>query len=206
VVVIDPVAEMAELLRQELEGALGVKAVTATVEHIHRDPGILSGALGVALPYHMSALRQAAPGANLEPLTLRMSEATRKAILGLADGGLLLFVSHSPSVLPFATILVRGLRGDEILVEPRLLSALGEWRPLIRGADLVFCDAISAPVLKKLGSARLHEFRVVSEEAVARLREALTVIAPKLDGGRRAQKTGAKPATKTSATRTPATG
>ena len=53
-------------------------------------------------------------------------------------------VSRSPTVLPFASVFMRSLRGDEILVEPRLFSATKEWRRLVKAADMVFADGLSA--------------------------------------------------------------
>ena len=90
----------------------------------------------------------------------------------------MLVVSYSPSVLPFASIFLRSLRGDDLVVEARLLSATREWRRLVRAADLVLADALCVEALRKAGARRLREVRVISESALERLREALTIIAP----------------------------
>ena len=89
-------------------------------------------------------------------------------------GSIVLVVSRSPTVLPFASVFMRSLRGDEILVEPRLFSATKEWRRLARHADMVFADALSADAVRRAGARKLREFRVVTDSAVARLKQALT--------------------------------
>jgi len=92
-----------------------------------------------------------------------------------------LIVSISPTVLPFASVVMRSLRGDEILVEPRLFAATKEWRRLIKAADMVFADGLSADTLRRAGARKLREFRVVTDAAVGRLKQALTVVVPRKD-------------------------
>jgi hypothetical protein len=53
---------------------------------------------------------------------LEVADDDRQAIAALPVGSIVLIVSRSPTVLPFASVLMRSLRGDEILVEPRLFS------------------------------------------------------------------------------------
>jgi hypothetical protein len=89
-----------------------------------------------------------------------------------------LVVSHSPTVLPFASVFIRSLRGDEVFVEARLLSAPREWKRLVRAADLVFADALSVEAVRRAGPRRLREVRVVPPTALARLRDALRVVTP----------------------------
>ena len=76
---------------------------------------------------------------------------------------------------------MRSLRGDEILVEPRLFSATKEWRRLVKAADMVFADGLSADTVGRAGARKLRQFRVVTDAAVERLKKALTLVVPRRD-------------------------
>lgn len=183
IVVVDPAREMGELLVHEVKTHAGVPASACTPGDVAREPGLLSGALALMLPYHVETVRRLAPGAAVEVLTLEVAEDDRRAIAGLAVGSIVLIVSRSPTVLPFASVVMRSLRGDEILVEPRLFSATKEWRRLVKAADMVFADGLSADTLRRAGARKLREFRVVTDAAVARLKQALTVVVPRRESG-----------------------
>jgi hypothetical protein len=170
---------MGELLVHEVQTHIGVPATFCTPGDVARDPGLLSGALALMLPYHVETVRRLAPAAAVEVLTLEVAEDDRRAIAALPVGSIVLIVSRSPTVLPFASVFMRSLRGDEILVEPRLLSATTEWRRLAKAADIVFADGLSADALRRAGARKLREFRVVTDAAVARLKQALTVVVPR---------------------------
>jgi GntR family transcriptional regulator len=178
VVVVDPSREMGELLVQELRTGLARPASAVTLEDVARDPRLLEGTLALVLPYYVERLRQLAPAAAVEEVTLEVGEADRKAIVSLADGGIVLVVSHAPAVLPFASVFVRSLRGDELFVDTRPLSAAPEWRRLAPAADLVLADVLSAPAVREAGARRVREVRIVSPRALERLRDAVTVVTP----------------------------
>jgi len=181
IVVVDPAREMGELLVHEVKTHVGVPASSCTPGDVARDPALLSGALALMLPYHVETVRRLAPAAAVEVLTLEVAEDDRRAIAGLPVGSIVLIVSISPTVLPFASVVMRSLRGDEILVEPRLFAATKEWRRLIKAADMVFADGLSADTLRRAGARKLREFRVVTDAAVGRLKQALTVVVPRKD-------------------------
>jgi DNA-binding transcriptional regulator YhcF (GntR family) len=181
VVVVDPSPEMGELLVHELKHLLRIPASSCTVEDVARDPARVAGALTLVLPYHVAAVSALAPEASVEVVTLEVSEPDRKAVAALKVGSIVLFVSHSPTVLPFASVFLRSLRGDEILVETRLLAAPREWKRLVKVADLVFADSLSAPVVRAAGARHLREIRVVQLSSLERLRDALTIVVPRAD-------------------------
>ena len=178
-VVVDPSREMGELLVHELQAGLSRPASALTLEDVARDPSLVKGTLVLVLPYYVEQLRQIAPSASVEEVTLEVNDADRKAIASLAPGSIVLVVSHAPPVLPFASVFLRSLRGDEVLVETRPLSATREWRRLAPAADLVFADALSSQAVREAGSRRVREVRVVPVRALDRLREALTVVTPR---------------------------
>jgi hypothetical protein len=81
-------------------------------------------------------------------------------------------------VLPFASVYLRSLRGDEVLAETRLLSATREWKRLIKAADLVLADALSLEAVRKAAPRRLREVRVLPEASLHNLRQAVTAVVP----------------------------
>jgi GntR family transcriptional regulator len=180
ILVVDPAPEMAQLVAHELRRALRVPVAVATLEGVEREPMLLSGALAVVLPHNVGPLRDLAPGAALEAVTLEVAEDVRRAIRSLPEGAIVLGVTHSSAVLPFASVLFRSLRGDDLILDLRLLSATKEWQRLVRVADAVFADALSVEAVKKERPKRLVEVRVVSEDGLARLRDALTVVVPRV--------------------------
>ena len=192
IVIVDPQAEMAELMMHEIQQAVRMPISFCSAEQVKRDPHLLSGALALVLPYHEETLRALVPAVALDVVTLAVQPGDREAILALPTGSIVLVVSHSPTVLPFASVFLRSLRGDELLVETRLLSATREWKRLVRAADVVLADALSVESLRRARPRQLREVRVVSESALARLRTALTVVTPPLEGKRGKARIGAR--------------
>ena len=148
VVIVDPRRETLELVVHEIKSAIGVPASGCTLEELEREPGLASGALLVALPYHVSKVARAAPGVPVETIRVEGSEDDQKAVLALPAGGTVLLVSGSPILLQIAQAIIGGLRGDELLVEARLVSRRAEWR-------------------------RLRELRLLGDADLARVRKSL---------------------------------
>lgn len=186
IVVVDPAPELAELLVHELRQRLEVPVASCSLDDLARDRNLLSGALALVLPYHLEAIARLAPGAAVEAVHLQMSDEDRRSILELAPGSIVLAVSHAPTVLPFLTVLLKSLRGDELLVETRLLSQAREWRRVAPAADLVLADALSVQSLgRAVRPRRLREVRAIPPGMLARLREALTFVVPLAEASER---------------------
>jgi DNA-binding transcriptional regulator YhcF (GntR family) len=179
IVVVDAVPEMAALLAHELKQRLGVRASTCSLEELKREPERLAGALALALPFYVQALRRIAPGAGLRVLHMQLSAEDRQAILALPAGSIVLVVASSPALLPFAQVVFKGMRGDEILLETRLLSDAREWKRLVRAADLVIVDALSAAAVRRASPRKLREVRMIPDATLARLKDALEFITPR---------------------------
>jgi hypothetical protein len=173
VVIVDPRRETLELVAHEIRSAIGVPASGCTLEELEREPGLASGALLVALPYHASKVARAAPGAPVETIRVEGSQEDQKAVLALPAGGTVLLVSGSPILLQIAQAIIGGLRGDELLVEARLVSRRAEWRRLLPIADLVLADALSAGVVREARPRRLRELRILGDADLAHVRKAL---------------------------------
>jgi DNA-binding transcriptional regulator YhcF (GntR family) len=178
VVIVDPRRETLELVAHELRGALGVPVSGCTLDELEGEPSLASGALLVALPYHASKVVRAAPGAPVETIRIEGSDDDLKALAALPSGGTVLLVSGSPILLKIATAIIGGLRGDELLVEPRLVSRRAEWRRLLPAADLVLADALAAGVVREARPRRLRELRLLGDADLARVRKALNRAEP----------------------------
>ncbi len=175
VVLVDPRRETLELVAHEIRTSLGVPASGCTVEELERDPSLASGALLLALPYHAAKAAKAAPAATLETVHIEASAEEQKILRCLPVGATVLVVSASPILLQIAGAFVNGLRGDELLVETRLLSRRAEWRRLVPVADVVFADALAAPAVREARPRRLREVRLLGEKDLARVRKALNL-------------------------------
>lgn len=209
VVVVDPSPEMAELVAAEIAGVVGVPAGACSLDALAADPRSISGALVLVLAYHVDAVRRIAPEAAIAVVTLEVSRADRQVIEAVPEGSIVLVVSHAPTLLPFASVFLRSLRGDDVLVEALPLSAPREWMRLVPAADLVVADVLSLEAVRRAKPRRLHEVHVVPASAIERLRTALTAVVPARAGGppdgaggpaapraRAARKRGAAPAPK----------
>jgi hypothetical protein len=179
VVVVDPVKDVAAVLAHELQQRLGVRVGTCSIEELKGDPQQLAGALALVLPFYVQDLRQVAPGAGLRVLHMQLATADRQAVLALPAGAIVLVVASSAALVPFAQVVFKGLRGDEILLETRLLSETREWKRLLKAADLVIVDAISAAAVRRGSPKKLREVRMIPDATLARLREALDFVTPR---------------------------
>ncbi len=169
IVTVDRSHAMAELIQAEVRPAVALRLEARTLAEIEESPELLDGALAVSLPYHVAALRRVAPRATVLDVTLEVPKAVREAIIALPKGAIALVVSHSETVLPFASTLVRSLRGDEVLVEARALGDTRGWRRLIPAADAVFVDVLSEEAVRKAKPRRLQPFRVLAEDGLRRI-------------------------------------
>lgn len=175
VVIVDPRRETLELVAHEIRSTLAVPASGCTLEELEREPGLASGALLLALPYHAAKVARVAPGAALETVHVAASAEDQEAVRALPAGSTILIVSCSPILLQIVGAVAGGLRGDEVLVEARLLSRRAEWRRLIPAADLVFADALAAPAVRGTRPRELRELRLIGAKDLARVRKALSL-------------------------------
>lgn len=179
VVVVDPYPQVGELLVHEVRRGLEVEVSSCTIADVEREPSLLRGAVALVLPYHVETVRRIAPGAAIAVMNVEMSTEDREAIELLPEGAIVLVVSHCPTVLPVATVMVKTLRGDDLHVETHLVSEPRKWRRVVGAADIVFVDALSAEAVAKAKPRRLREYRITTEAALNRLRRTLTVIVPR---------------------------
>jgi hypothetical protein len=130
------------------------------------------------LPYHAAKVLRAAPGVPTETVRVCGSEDDQKAVLSLPAGSTVLLVSGSPILLQIAAAVIGGLRGDELLVTGRLVTKRAEWRRVLPAADLVLADALSAATVREARPRRMRELRILGDEDLARIRQALSLAEP----------------------------
>ena len=176
VVMVDPRRETLELVAHEIHSTLGVPASGCTPAELEREPGLASGALLLAFPYHSAKVARAAPGATVETVHVEASAEDQELVRALPAGATVLIVSTSPILLQIVGAFAGGLRGDEVLVETRLLSRRAEWRRLVPAADVVYADALAAPAVREARPRRLRELRLISAKDLARVRKALSLV------------------------------
>jgi GntR family transcriptional regulator len=171
--VIDADRDTAELLAAELRSLCGVSVAWAPPEKLRHRPTLGQRTLLLAVPYHMSQVRRLMPEADFEVLTLEMGETERRAIAAVPEGALVVVVSHARTVLPFATVLLRSLRGDEILVETCALADKGGLARLTAAADLVLADVLAYETVLQEQPRAVREYRIISAEAQSRVLQRL---------------------------------
>lgn len=177
VVVVDTERGTAELLVHEIRQVVDLPVSSCALSDLVGKPSLLAGAVGVTLPYHVDRVRKVVPDSPLQVITIEPSAQTRRAVLDLPPGAIVLIVSHAKAVLPFAAKLVTSLRGDEVLIEAHPLGSR-KWRRLVSAADAVFVDALSRQPLLEAAARRVQEFRLVTPSAADRLLQALGVVLP----------------------------
>jgi DNA-binding transcriptional regulator YhcF (GntR family) len=179
VLVADLEIELAELIAAELKDLVSTPVGIDTIDALRAAPERASGAMVVASRHHIGTLKRLLPGVPVEPVPLVVSKVVTQGLQRLPEGALFLAVSHSPVLLEMAAVLANTQRGDEIIVETRPLNKAREWRALARGADLIFADVLSYPVVHPVRPERVREFRVIDEGHLERLRDNLQVVLPR---------------------------
>ncbi|MCG6922112.1 MAG: GntR family transcriptional regulator [Acidobacteria bacterium] len=179
VVVVDPRVETIDLVVHEVREALGVPVSGCTLENLAAEPALLSGALGLVFPYHAGKVARLVPGAALVVIHVGLTREDRERIVALPAGATVLLVSRSPLVLSFAAAVIGGLRGDEVLVETRLLGRRAEWRRLLPAADLVLVDVLARAAVQAARPKRLSEVRLLNKTTLGRVRRGLSAVVPR---------------------------
>ncbi|MCU0242763.1 MAG: hypothetical protein MUF51_10115 [Vicinamibacteria bacterium] len=167
-------------MNDEIKECLGLTVELYDIETVTRSPEKVDGALVLSLPYHVEHLRQIFPSATCETVTLEVSAEDTASALKLPAGAIVLVVAHSQTILPFASVFLKSLRGDEILVEARHISEAQAWKRLCRAADMVYADVCAAPLVARAHPRQLRELRLINASALARLRDALFFVVPKI--------------------------
>lgn len=175
-VTVDPCGEMAEVMAAEIQSHLEIPVGALALSDAAANPSLLDGALAVSLPYHTEAIATICPGLSVETVHLAIPEQLALTIAELPAGSMVMAVSHAPSILPFALKYFHSLRGDELLIEVRLVRDEAAWRRLLPAVDLVVVDAVSHAAVGRAAPRRVFEAHLIEDSIKSRLEDALVVV------------------------------
>jgi DNA-binding transcriptional regulator YhcF (GntR family) len=174
VLVVDVEREMAELLVHELAAVLKTPVQGITIDELTANPMVATGAVLAAHRYHVGRIVRLLAGVPVVALNIQAPDV-RETVRKLPPGSLVVVVSHSPALLPIATVLLHTMRDGDVTVEGRVRTDVRDWRPLVRGSEFVLADMMSCPAVRPISPRRVHEFRIIAEESIERLRTALSL-------------------------------
>ena len=176
ILVVDPSAEMGAVYASEIREALGAEVRVATLDELDLNPRLATTTVVAVLPYHVGRVEGAAALGRLVVITL--SVPTPEAVIPSGvTSGLVLVVSESPLFLSFARVALKGALSEDFEIHPCRLEDVHLWRRFIAAADVILADAISAPHLSRAGAKRLTRLRLLSNDSIDRLRDALQATA-----------------------------
>ena len=178
IIVVDPALDLAEILAAELRTFSNATVQAVEPDNIAKDGDLLSGSLVLCLPYHIEAVRRQVPSAAIEEINLEIPSEVQHQVSELEAGSIVLLVSAAPTVLRFASVLLRSMRGDELVIEVRDLAATRQWQRLVRAADLVMVDVTAAETVRRARPKHLLEIRLLKPATIERMREALVEVVP----------------------------
>ncbi len=174
ILVVDPSREMAAVYASEIREALKVDVRVANLDELDANPRLAEGLVVTVLPYHVGRVEGVASLGRLVIFTLGIPAIETLIPKGITSG-LTLVVSESPLFLSFARVSLKSVFSDDFDIQICPLANEKTWRRFLAAADVILADAVSAPPLLRAGAKRLTRLRLVSDDSMARLREALKV-------------------------------
>jgi DNA-binding transcriptional regulator YhcF (GntR family) len=172
ILVVDPSAEMGAVYASEIREALGVPVKVATLDQLDQNPRLASGLVVAVLPYHVGRVEGVASLGRLVVFTLGLPNP-ESLVPADVSSGLILVISDSPLFLSFARVSLKSVLSDDFEIQTSALEDQKLWRRFLAAADVIIADAVSAPPLKEAGARSLTRLRLLSEESMARLKDAL---------------------------------
>lgn len=172
ILVVDPSREMAAVYASEIREALRVEVRVATLDELDANPRLAEGLVVTVLPYHVGRVEGVASLGRLVIFTLGIPPIETLIPKGITSG-MALVVSESPLFLSFARVSLKSVFSDDFDIQICPLANEKTWRRFLAAADVILADAVSAPPLLRAGAKRLTRLRLVSDDSMARLREAL---------------------------------
>lgn len=174
ILVVDPSREMAAVYASEIREAIRADVRVATLDELDADPRLAEGRVITVLPYHVGRVEGVASLGRLVVFTLGIPAIETLIPKGI-NSGMALVVSESPLFLSFARVSLKSVFSDDFDIQICPLANEKTWRRFLAAADVILADAVSAPPLLRAGAKRLTRLRLVSEDSMARLMEALKV-------------------------------
>lgn len=172
ILVVDPSREMAAVYASEIKEALGVDVQVATLDELDMNPRLAAGLVVAVLPYHVGRVEGVASLGRLVVFTLSLPTPEALIPAGVSSG-MVLVVSESPLFLSFARVSFKSVLSDDFEIQTCVLENERLWRRFLTASDVILADAVSAPRLTRAGAKQLTRIKLLSEDSMARLREAL---------------------------------
>lgn len=172
ILVVDPSAEMGAVYASEIAEALGVQVRVATLDELDADPRIASGLVVAVLPYHVGRVEGVASLGRLVVFTLTVPTPETLIPAGVSSG-MVLVVSDSPLFLSFARVSLKAVLSDEFEVQTCPLENERLWRRFLPASDVILADVVAAPRLARAGATELTCLKLLSEDSMTRLKDAL---------------------------------
>ena len=177
ILVVDPSAEMGAVYASEIREALGTTVLVSTLDELDVNPKLAAGVVVAVLPYHVGRVEGVASLGRLVVFTLSVPAPEALIPQGVASG-MVLVVSESPIFLSFARVSLKSLLSDDFEVVTCALQDERQWRRFLGASDVVLADAVSAPRLIRAGAKGITRLRLLSEDSLARLKDALRSVGP----------------------------
>lgn len=177
ILVVDPSTEMGAVYASEIREALGATVLVSTLDELDLNPKLAAGVVVAVLPYHVGRVEGVASLGRLVVFTL--SVPTPEALI--PDGvtsGMVLVVSESPIFLSFARVSLKSVLSDDFEIVTCALQDERQWRRFLGASDVILADAVSGPRLVRAGAKGITRLRLLSDDSLARLKDALRAVSP----------------------------
>jgi DNA-binding transcriptional regulator YhcF (GntR family) len=172
ILVVDPSTEMAAVYASEIKEAIGAEVRVATLDELDSNPRLATGLVVAVLPYHVGRVEGIASLGQLVVFTLGLPNPETLIPAGVCSG-MVLIVSESALFLSFARVSLKSVLSDDFEIETCSLANERQWKRFLAAADLVLADAVSAPRLVRAGARPLTRLKLLSDESMQHLRDAL---------------------------------
>lgn len=176
ILVVDPSSEMGAVYASEIREALGAEVRVATLDELDLNPKLAAGLVVAVLPYHVGRVEGAAALGRLVVFTLRLPNPETMIPPGISSG-VVLVVSESPLFLSFARVSLKSVLSADFEIQTCLLDNEKQWRRFLGASDVIIADAVSAPRLSAAGARSLTRLRLLSDDSMALLKDALRTAA-----------------------------
>ena len=174
ILVVDPSTEMAAVYASEIREALGVEVRAATLDELDLNPTLATGLVVAVLPYHVGRVEGVASLGRLVVFTLSLP-SPEALIPADVSSGMVLVVSESPLFLSFARVSLKSVLTNDFEVQTCALQDERLWRRFLAASDVILADAVSAPRLVRAGAKGLTRLKLLSDDSMRVLGEALRV-------------------------------
>ena len=172
ILVVDPSTEMGAVYASEIREALGAEVRVATLDDLDLNPKLAAGLVVAVLPYHVGRVEGIASLGRLVVFTLSVPPPEALIPRGVSSG-MVLVVSESPLFLSFARVSLKSVLSEDFEIQTCPLENERLWRRFLAASDVILADAVSAPRLMRAGARPLTRLKLLSDDSMARLKDAL---------------------------------